>query len=109
METNSYYAMVYKKEFDDTPLPKRFIVESLERLDMSWDNRYLVTKLDFGTCVGEYKVNTYVTGICSEDQMVDFLFNMSLTHSLSKIKRDRLRTFRFPLWKRCLAQTLMLT
>ena len=45
----------------------------------------IITKLNFGTCPGEYQVNRVEYKIGTSDELVDILFNMSLTHSISDI------------------------
>ena len=87
--TSTYYTMTNKKEFYDTPMSKKFLKHAIEHLTVQDHQKnpilFIVTKLNFGTCPGEYQVNRFEYKIGTSDELVDILFNMSLTHSISEI------------------------
>lgn len=87
--TLTYYAMTHKKEFYDTPMSKKFLKYAIEHLSVQDHHKnpilFIITKLNFGTCPGEYQVNRFEYKIGTSDELVDILFNMSLTHSISEI------------------------
>lgn len=84
-----YYAMTHKKEFYDTPMSKKLLKYAIEHLSVQEHQKnpilFIITKLNFGSCLGEYQVDRFESNIWSSDELVDLLFNMSLTHSISEL------------------------
>lgn len=94
MKNNQFYTWCEHKKYQDTPLPKKFIKQLLDKLNSNWSIAILTTKLNFGSCPGEYLVETDNVFFTSDDDLVDFLSTMSLTYSISDISEGVLGTTR---------------